>query len=90
VRTDGFLREFYRRQVRKFGGFRSPAAKKKAIIAVAHKLITIVWHVLTTGRPYDDLGADYFANRVDPEKERNRLIAKLEAQGFKVTLEPAA
>jgi transposase len=90
VCTDGYLREFYRRQVRKFGGFRSPAAKKKAIIAVAHKLIVIIWHVLATGRPYQDLGADYFTTRIDPEKERRRLIAKLEAQGFKVTLEPAA
>lgn len=90
VRTDGYLREFYRRQVRKFGGFRSPAAKKKAIIAVAHKLIVIIWHVLATGRPYQDLGADYFTTRIDPEKERRRLVAKLEAQGFKVTLEPAA
>ena len=90
VRTDGFLREFYRRQVRKFGGFRSPAAKQKAIVAVAHKLIVILWHVLATGRPYQDLGADYFTTRIDPEKERRRLVAKLEAQGFKVTLEPAA
>ncbi|OWG24228.1 hypothetical protein B9D06_22060 [Mycobacterium tuberculosis] len=42
MRTDGYLREYYRRQVRKFGGFRSPAANKKAIIAVAHKLIVIM------------------------------------------------
>jgi transposase len=35
VRTEGYLRSFYRRSVMKFGGFRSPAAKKKAIIAVA-------------------------------------------------------
>ena len=90
VRTDGYLREYFRRQVRKFGGFRSPAAKKKAIIAVAHKLIVIIWHVLATGRPYQDLGADYFTTRTDPEKERRRLIAKIEAQGFKVTLEPVA
>jgi transposase len=90
VRTDGYLREFYRHQVRKFGGFRSPAAKKKAIVAVAHKLIVITWHVLATGQPYHDLGADYFTTRIDPEKERRRLITKLEAQGFKVTLEPAA
>ena len=90
VRTDGFLREFYRRQVRHFGGFRSPSAKKKAIVAVAHKLIVIIWHVLATGRPYQDLGADYFTTRIDPEKETRRLIAKLEAHGFKVTLEPAA
>ncbi|WP_230870641.1 hypothetical protein [Mycobacterium canetti] len=84
------LREYYRRQVRKFGGFRSPAANKKAIIAVAHKLIVIIWHVLATGRPYQDLGADYFTTRVDPDKERRRLVAKLEAQGLGVTLEPAA
>ena len=46
--------------------------------------------MLATGRPYQDLGADYFTTRIDPEKERRRLVAKLEAQGFKVTLEPAA
>ena len=58
-------------------------------MAVAHKLILIVWHVLATGRPYQDLGADYFTTRIDPETERRRRIAKLEAHGFKVTLEPA-
>ena len=68
MRTNGFLREFYRRQVRKFGGFRSPAAKQKAIIAVAHKLIVILWHMLATGRPYQDLGADYFTTRIDPRR----------------------
>lgn len=90
VRTDGYLRSFYRRSVRKFGGFRSPAAKKKAIIAVAHKLAVIIWHVLATGRPYHDLGADYFTNRLDPATETRRLVAKLQALGHTVTLEPAA
>ncbi|WP_193586518.1 hypothetical protein [Mycobacterium tuberculosis] len=47
-------------------------------------------HVLATGRPYQDLGADYFTTRMDPDKERRRLVAKLEAQGLGVTLEPAA
>ncbi|AGL23789.1 transposase [Mycobacterium tuberculosis str. Haarlem/NITR202] len=46
--------------------------------------------VLATGRPYQDLGADYFTTRMDPDKERRRLVAKLEAQGLGVTLEPAA
>ena len=53
-------------------------------------MIVIVWHVLTTGRPYQDLGADYFTSRVDPEIETRRLVAKLQAQGYTVTLEPAA
>ena len=46
--------------------------------------------MLTTARPYEDLGADYFTTRIDPEKQKNRLVAKLEAQGYTVTLEPAA
>jgi transposase len=90
VRTDGYLRAFYRRSVMKFGGFRSPAAKKKAIIAVAHKLAVIIWHVMATGRPYHDLGADYFTTRLDPEIETRRLVAKLQALGHTVTLERAA
>ena len=50
------------------GGYRSPTAKNKAIIAVAHAMLVIIWHVLATGRPYDELGADFFTHRIDPEK----------------------
>ena len=74
----------------KWGGYRSPTAKKKAIIVVAHALIVIIWHVLATGRPYDELGEDYFTTRLDPERETRRLIAKLEALGHTVSLQPAA
>jgi hypothetical protein len=35
----------------KWGGYRSPTAKKKAIIVVAHALIVIIWHVLATSTP---------------------------------------
>jgi len=41
------------------------AAKKKTIIVVAHAMLVIVWHVLATGTPYHDLGADYFTTRLD-------------------------
>jgi len=90
VRTEGYLRSFYRRQVMKSGGWRSSTAKKKAIIAVAHKLLIITWHVLATGRPYTDLGTDYFTTRLDPDIETQRLVAKLQALGHTVTLQPAA
>jgi transposase len=91
VRHEGYLKSLYHRHVMKWGGYRSSAAKKKAIIVVAHALIVIIWHVLATGKPYDDLGADYFTRRQDPDKEARRLIAKLEALGHRVTLEtPAA
>jgi transposase len=90
VRHEGYLRALYHRHVMKWGGYRSPTAKKKAIIVVAHAMLVIVWHVLATGKPYDELGADFFTTRLDPEKETRRLIARLEALGHTVNLTPAA
>ncbi|GAA3246652.1 hypothetical protein [Nonomuraea helvata] len=52
-------------------------------------MIVIIWHVLATGTPYHELGEDYFITRKDPEKEAQRLIAKLQALGHKVTVEAA-
>jgi transposase len=59
---------------------------KKALGAVKHTLITTIWHMLTTGELYSDLGGDYFRKR-DPERTTKRLIAQLERLGHKVTLE---
>lgn len=90
IRHDGYLKALYHRHVMKWGGYRSSIAKSKAIIVVAHAILVIIWHVLATGRPYDELGEDYFTRRLDPERETRRLIAKLEALGHRVTLEDAA
>jgi transposase len=59
---------------------------KKALGAVKHSIICIIWHMLTTGELYTDLGGDYFRKR-DPERTTKRLIAQLERLGHKVTLE---
>ena len=40
------------------GGYRSKTARNKAVITVAHAILVIIWHMLATGKPYDDLGAD--------------------------------
>ena len=90
VRHDGYLKALYHRHVMKWGGYRSPAAKKKAIIVVAHAILVIIWHILATGRPYQEPGADFFTRRLDPGRETRRLIAKLEALGHQVSLQPAA
>ncbi len=90
VRHDGYLKALYHRHVMKWGGYRSPLAKNKAIIVVAHALLVIIWHVLATGKPYAELGTDFFTRRLDPERETRRLIAKLEALGHQVSLQPAA
>jgi transposase len=90
IRHDGYLKALYHRHVMKWGGYRSSIAKSKAIIVVAHAILVIIWHVLATGKPYDDLGAGYFTRLQDPERETRRLVAKLEALGHRVTLEHAA
>jgi transposase len=40
--------------------------KKRAIIAVAHSILISVYHLLTRGTVYDELGGDYFARRALP------------------------
>jgi len=90
VRTNGRLKARCHRLVLRFGGYRNPAAKKRAIVAIARTLIVVIWHVLATGKPYTDLGPDFYATRTDPAKETQRLIARLEALRHKVTLAPAA
>jgi transposase len=60
----------------------------RASVAVAHSILTAVWHMLSTGELYNDLGGDYFARR-DPERTTRRLVAQLEKLGHHVTLEKA-
>jgi transposase len=79
-------RSYFGAQYRQIARRRGP---NKAAIAVAHSLIELVWHLLSTGETYKDLGEDYFANRQDPERRARRLVAQLEDLGFKVTLEAA-
>jgi transposase len=91
VRHPGYLKSLYHRHVMKWGGYRSQLAKKKAIVVVAHALIVIIWHVLATGKPYDELGEDYFDRRQDPDREIRRLTARLQAiSGRQVILQDTA
>jgi len=62
---------------------------KKAIIAVGHHILEIAYYVMRDGRPYDELGADYFDKR-HAERAARRHVRQLEALGFQVTIEKAA
>jgi transposase len=90
VRHDGYLKSLYHRHVTRNGGYRSSAAKNKAITTVAHAILVIIWNMLSTGRPYEDLGTAYFEHRADPDREARRLIARLEALGKHVTVHDVA
>jgi hypothetical protein len=37
-----------------------------------------------------DLGSDFYATRIDPERRKRSHIRQLEALGYIVTLQPAA
>ena len=62
---------------------------KRAVVAVAHSLLVIVYHMLRNGTEYKDLGANYFDER-DREATLRRSVRRLERLGYKVTVEKAA
>jgi transposase len=83
-KTDTFLGERYRRIARRRG-------KKKAIVAVGRSMLIIIWHLLSDpDAHYTDLGSDFYAKRINPERRKQTHIHQLEALGYKVIVEPAA
>jgi transposase len=77
---DNYLSAQYHRLARRLG-------KQKAVIAVAHSLLVIIYHLLRDKQPYRDLGAAFFETR---EKERvvKGALRRLEGFGYTVTLQP--
>lgn len=77
---DNSFSAFYHRLARRHG-------KKKAITALAHKVLVIMYHILRTKKPSADLGADSFDHRDRGRIERHH-IHRLEQLGYTVTLAP--
>jgi transposase len=72
--------QFYRRASRH--------GMKKAIVATAHQLLIIAYHLLRDGGVYRELGGEFF-DRLNPERTRKRLTQRLERLGYAVVLKPA-
>jgi transposase len=60
--------------------------KKRAIVAVAHTILIILFCMLKNQQPYRDLGADYFDRR-NVEQLKRSLIRRLERFGLQVTVQ---
>ena len=75
--TDTYLGAQFRRLSRLKGA-------KRAIVAVAHSILVIVWHVLRKGEGYADLGPDYFAH-LDDDRALKAMVRRLEGMGYDVT-----
>jgi transposase len=61
--------------------------KKRALVAVAHSLLGIIYHMLKDHQEYRDLGPDYFDRR-EPERLQRYLVKRLQTLGYDVTLSP--
>jgi transposase len=81
-KRDSYLSVQYRRLAARRG-------PKKAIVALAHSLLVIAYHVLKRRVDFADLGPTYFdeRNRVSVQRQ---LVRRLERLGYKVALEPMA
>lgn len=64
--------------------------QQRALIAIAHTILVIIWHMLKEGTVYTELGSDYLARLDDPDRRRRHLINQLEHLGYHVQLSPAA
>jgi transposase len=62
--------------------------KKKAVIAVGHSILVMLYHILKYNYPYQELGSDYF-NRVNILYMKKHFVKRLEGLGYKVVLEPS-
>ncbi|UUZ79889.1 IS110 family transposase [Paenibacillus sp. P26] len=61
----------------------------RATVAVAHSILTIVYHILTRNQPYNELGATYYEER-KRDTVMKQSVKKLESLGYKVTIESVA
>ncbi len=75
-----YLASQYRRLVGRRG-------KKRALIAVGHSILVILYYLLKEGRQYADLGSDFF-DRLEPQRLTRYYVNRLQHLGHKVTLEP--
>ena len=73
------LREQYRRLARRIG-------KKKALVAIAHSILIIIYHVLKEETAYHELGSTYFEER-ERDAVKRRALRSLERLGYDVSLQ---
>jgi transposase len=77
---DTYLAAQYHRLVGRRG-------KKRAIVAVAHSILVIAYHMLRRHEPYHEQGGNYFDER-KKQSVVDRLIKRAERLGYEVRLEP--
>jgi len=77
-KTDSFLGSTFRRLQARIGG-------KKTAMAVAHKILVIIYHILSEGTVYDEDRYGHLNPRLEARLRQNAVRA-LERLGYKVAL----
>ena len=75
---DNYLSTQYHRLARRIG-------KPRAIVAVSHSVLVIIYHLLRDSQDYHDLGPHFFET-LDTQRQRDSAVRRLEALGYQVTL----
>lgn len=75
-----YLSAVYRRLAARRG-------RNKAIVAVAHRILTAIYHILTKHQPFQDLGASYLD---EPRQQHllQRMSERIQQLGYQVNLQP--
>ncbi|WP_314192481.1 IS110 family transposase [uncultured Arthrobacter sp.] len=71
----------------KYRRIQSHAGALRAVVALQHTLLVIVWNMLHDGVAYDELGIDHY-DKTNPERARNRLLRRMVSLGFEPNLTP--
>jgi transposase len=61
---------------------------KRAVMAVAHTMLIIGYHMLKTGKPYHELGGDYL-EQINKDQLQRYFVKRLQRLGLTVTVEAA-
>ncbi len=80
ARTNTYLGEQYRRLSKRRGS-------KRAAVAVGHSILVIYYHMIKTGEPYQEKGAEYF-HQEERQRMQAQLIQKVERLGYQVSGPP--
>lgn len=70
----------------KFHRIRARRGYKRAVVAIAHKILISAYHMLATGEDYRELGDGYLDTK-DEQRLKQRLVKRLEGLGYQVTLQ---
>jgi transposase len=72
----------------KFFRLKARRGYKRAAMAIAHKILTVAYQILSTGAEYKELGEAYL-DQLDQRRVVSNLVRRIERLGYSVMVAPA-